>query len=99
LKVPDPASAGASAASATATICVRVRLFAAYREAARTNRLERVVPSGVSVADLRQLLAAEIPALGATPGLIAVNQEYVAGEHVLQEGDEVAFIPPVSGGC
>lgn len=94
--MPDPSPAAASAA---ATIRVQVRLFATYREAAGTSRLERRVPDGTSVAHLQGLLAAEIPALAAAPGLVAVNQEYVSGDHVLRQDDEVAFIPPVSGGA
>lgn len=81
-----------------ATIHVRVRLFAAYREAARTNRLEADLPAGATVADLVEQLAQQVPALKSTSGLVAVNQAYVRADHRLGDGDEVAFIPPVSGG-
>ncbi|HEY2594221.1 MAG TPA: molybdopterin converting factor subunit 1 [Chloroflexota bacterium] len=84
-------------ASAT-TIRVHVRLFASYREAAGTNRLDSTVPVGASVSRLLELLESRIPTLRQTPGLIAVNHSYVPPETVLQDGDEVALIPPVSGG-
>jgi molybdopterin converting factor subunit 1 len=79
-------------------ISVRVRLFAAYREAAATRTLEAPLPSGARVRDLVDLLAQRIPALRAAPGMVAVNQNYVGQDYELREGDEVALIPPVSGG-
>src|SRR3981081_961403 len=52
----------------TSQICVRVRLFASYREAAGTNRLEAPLPHGARVSDLIELLAVELPALKKAPG-------------------------------
>jgi molybdopterin converting factor subunit 1 len=80
-------------------ICVHVRFFASYREAAGANRLDAPLPVGARVADLVQLLAARVPSLLTAPGLIAVNHAYVQPDAELREGDEVAFIPPVSGGA
>ena len=77
---------------------MRVRLFASYREQAGTNRLEVPLPSGARVRELVELLAARVPSLLSARGLVAVNQEYVTGEFELHDGDEAAFIPPVSGG-
>jgi len=79
-------------------ICVHVRLFASYREAAGTSRLDTPLRSGARVRDLMALLAADIPALTRAPGLVAVNHTYVNPETELHDGDEVALIPPVSGG-
>jgi MoaE-MoaD fusion protein len=79
-------------------IRVRVRLFASYREAAGSARLEAPLPAGATAGDLLEVLAERIPALKKAPGLIAVNQSYVGPEAELHDGDEVAFIPPVSGG-
>jgi molybdopterin synthase catalytic subunit len=87
--------------SETATpssICVHVRLFASYREAAGTNRLDTSVPNGASVGDLLASLEGRLPVLRQARGLVAVNHSYVQPETVLQDGDEVALIPPVSGG-
>jgi molybdopterin converting factor subunit 1 len=80
------------------SICLHVRLFASYREAAGTNRLETSLPAPATVKDLLEALAAQIPSLARTRGLVAVNQEYVTPEATLNDGDEVALIPPVSGG-
>jgi MoaE-MoaD fusion protein len=75
-----------------------VRLFASYREAAGTNRLEVPLSVGARVSDLTGLLAVRVPAVTTARGLVAVNHEYVTPEYVLRDGDEVAYIPPVSGG-
>ncbi len=74
---------------------VTVRLFAGLREQAGQSRRELQLPDGARVADLWPLLE-----LGeAPPGLLyAVNREYAPADAPLGEGDEVALIPPVSGG-
>jgi molybdopterin converting factor subunit 1 len=84
--------------ASAATICVHVRLFASYREAAGTNRLETLLPAGASVSRLLEVVERQVPGLQRTRGLIAVNHTYVQPDTILQDGDEVALIPPVSGG-
>ena len=79
-------------------ICVHVRLFASYREAAGTNRLDAPLPAGARVRDLLDFLAARVPAVKRAPGMVAVNHTYVGRDTLLTDGDEVALIPPVSGG-
>lgn len=79
-------------------ICVHVRLFASYREAAGTSRMDAPLPVGARVRDLLEQLAAHMPALIRAPGMVAVNHTYVTAETELHDGDEVALIPPVSGG-
>jgi MoaE-MoaD fusion protein len=79
-------------------MCVRVRLFASYREAAGTARLDAPLPAGARVSDLVDVLAVRVPGLRTAPGMIAVNQTYVTPDFALHDGDEAAFIPPVSGG-
>jgi molybdopterin converting factor subunit 1 len=83
---------------ASTQICVHVRLFASYREAAGTNRLETTLPTGTRVSDLLETLSTRIASLHSTHGLVAVNHEYVNPDAVLHDEDEVALIPPVSGG-
>jgi molybdopterin synthase catalytic subunit/molybdopterin converting factor small subunit len=75
---------------------VTVRLFAGLREQAGAGERALDLPAGARVADVWDALGlGEQP-----PGLLyAVNREYAAGERVLEEGDEVAVIPPVSGGA
>jgi MoaE-MoaD fusion protein len=73
---------------------VTVRLFAGLRERAGTGRLQL---DGVNrVGDVWKRLE-----LGDEPGglLYALNREYVDRDHALADGDEVALIPPVSGGA
>jgi MoaE-MoaD fusion protein len=84
---------------ARASVRVRVRLFASFREAAGTAHLTCELDDGARVSDLLARLAAQVPALGATRGLVAVNQTYVDADAALADGDEVALIPPVSGGA
>jgi molybdopterin synthase catalytic subunit len=74
---------------------VVVRLFAGLREQAGTGRRELEVPDGASVGDVWAALGFD-----EEPGalLYAVNREYAKRDRVLAEGDEVALIPPVSGG-
>jgi len=75
---------------------VTVRLFAGLREQAGTGRRDVELDSGARVADVWNALA-----LGDEPGGLAyaVNRAYVGREAPLAEGDEVALIPPVSGGA
>jgi len=79
---------------------LRLKLFAALRERARAAELEREFPDGVTVGEVWRSLAEEFPALGGARGTIAfaVNQEYVGADFQPRDNDEVAFIPPVSGG-
>ncbi len=86
------------AVSPSTQICVHVRLFASYREAAGTNRMDIPLASGGRVHDLLDLLSEQLPALVRAPGLVAVNHAYVNPDTELHDGDEVALIPPVSGG-
>jgi molybdopterin converting factor small subunit len=54
--------------------------------------------AGASVNNLLELLELRVPTLKQAPGLVAVNHSYVRLDTILQDGDEVALIPPVSGG-
>lgn len=78
----------------------RVKFFAALREMMGTRELSLEVADGQTVGDLYRELCARFPRLGdyGTTLLYSVNAEYVPPEHALRDGDEVAFIPPVSGG-
>ena len=78
------------------SVRVKVRLFAALREQVGSRSLELELPDGATVADVWAALGQ-----GAEPaGLVyAVNRAYVDREVVLVDGDEVAVIPPVSGGA
>jgi len=79
---------------------VTVKLFGSIREAAGAKELAVVVPEGSTTTDLRLLLARDHPAFEemADRLRVSVNYEIVRGDQALAEGDEVAFLPPVSGG-
>ena len=77
-----------------------LKLFATLRERARTSELTREFPDGTTIAQIWTHLLREFPELGGHRDSVgfAVNQEYVEGDFQPRQGDEVAFIPPVSGG-
>ena len=78
---------------------VRLRYFASIRERVGRTAEELDVPAGFTVAQLWEQLVAEVPDLAQQRYRPAVNQEYTTPDHALAEGDEVVFIPPVSGGA
>jgi molybdopterin converting factor subunit 1 len=80
---------------------IRVRLFAMQREAAGTKELRLEVPLGSTVEDAWSAIVATVPALapGRASLRFAVNGTYAGPETALADGDEVACIPPVSGGA
>jgi molybdopterin synthase catalytic subunit len=75
---------------------VTLRLFAQLRERAGSRELELDLPEGARVDDA---LAAVGDLAAGLPVVMAVNREYADGSVVLQPGDELALIPPVSGGA
>jgi molybdopterin synthase sulfur carrier subunit len=79
---------------------VTVRLFARLREIAGTPDLRLELPGGARVRDAWTTLAGRHPELDAYSTSIscAVNEEYARMQAALADGDEVAFLPPVSGG-
>jgi len=79
----------------------RVKFFAALREMIGTRELSLEVTDGQTVGDLFRELCARFPRLADYDSalLFSVNAEYVTTDYALRDGDEVAFIPPVSGGC
>ncbi len=75
---------------------VRIRLFAMLRERAGTRELQLDLPDGARV---RDALAAADDIAGGLPLVMAINREYADADAVLSPGDELALIPPVSGGA
>ena len=77
-----------------------IKLFATLRERARAAELSREFPDGTTVGEIWSRLLGEFPALGGHHDGVAfaVNQEYVREDFRPRNDDEVAFIPPVSGG-
>jgi len=77
----------------------RIKAFGISREIIGSKILEMELPEGYPVSDFKKDLFQKYPALLELRSLyVAVNNEYAAEESVLREGDEIALIPPVSGG-
>ena len=79
---------------------VTVRLFARLKDLAGTGELIRDVPAPATVQTVWTSLTAEMPSLVEYEGTmsVAVNAEYARMAAAVHDGDEVAFLPPVSGG-
>lgn len=84
--------------SSDGEIQVNLRCFAAVREAIGAEAVDVSVPAGTTVDGLRKHLCEKHPALARVPVAFAVNRDYARPETKLKHGDEVAFIPPISGG-
>jgi MoaE-MoaD fusion protein len=79
---------------------VRVRLFASAREAAGVGHFVLDLPEGRAVRDAVTAITALHPPISAIRQMvIARNREYVGLDEPLADGDELALIPPVSGGA
>ncbi len=77
---------------------ITVRCFAAVRELLGVESLEVELADGTTVEALKIHLAGQATELRDLPVAYAVNQDYAEASRVLVDGDEVAFIPPISGG-
>lgn len=81
---------------------VTVRLFAIYKEKAKTDRFELDIKQGMKAKDLLEAMKEKIPSIRDIikegRGMLAVNQEVAKPDTIVNDGDEVALIPPVSGG-
>ena len=76
-----------------------VQLFASLADRVGSRTLELDLPEGTTAGQLWPAATAAHPALAGGPRpLVAVNLEYAPPESVVREGDDVAFLPPVSGG-
>ena len=79
---------------------VTIRLFAGLRDLAGSGELVRDVPGPATVQSVWRALVVEMPALGEYERTmsVAVNADYARMSAPVSDGDEVAFLPPVSGG-
>jgi molybdopterin synthase catalytic subunit len=81
---------------------VRIRLFAVLRECVGRESIDLELDDGATVADAINSLQADGPladALRGMPVLMAVNRDYAPPTRALLASDELALIPPVSGGA
>lgn len=79
---------------------VRILFFAAYRELVGAREAVVVLPEGARAADLVEKVLEAHPRLRPHRDsmILAVNEEFAGPEAALKPGDEVAFLPPLSGG-
>lgn len=79
---------------------VNVHLFALLRERAGTGTVTLPLPDGTTVETAIATLMQQYPSLGGAVSKIcyAVNRDYANGQTRLYDGDDLALIPPVSGG-
>jgi sulfur-carrier protein len=79
---------------------IKIRLFARLRDIAGAPELVREVPRGTTLRSVWQGLTQEYHDFERYSTLIsgAVNDQYARMDALLEDGDEVAFLPPVSGG-
>jgi len=82
------------------TISVHTHYFAMMRELLGTAKETLELPEGATASDAYATLTARVPRLANLERaiMVMVNERYVRGTQVLHDGDELAFIPPVSGG-
>jgi molybdopterin converting factor subunit 1 len=79
---------------------VTIRLFARLREMAGGAELRRELPDGSTARNAWDALAAEFPGFDDYSRAVscAINEEYARMTSPVNDGDEIAFLPPVSGG-
>ena len=77
-----------------------VRLFAKLRDIAGSGELSRDAPPGAAVVDVWRALVADFPEMARYESSMsaAVNADYARMGTAIADGDEIAFLPPVSGG-
>jgi molybdopterin converting factor subunit 1 len=78
---------------------VQVKFFAIFREMLGVKTEEKTIAAGTTVEQLWKEYAARNPRATNIRAAYAVNQKLVAADYVLRDGDEVGFLPPVSGGA
>ena len=74
---------------------VRVIPFGVLKDWLGAQAATVELPQGATVAELLESLSARLPARTVPAIAVSVNAEYVRGNHVLREGDEVGLLPPV----
>jgi len=81
-------------------LTITILLFAGLAERANQREIQLTLPEQATVRDLLRAAAEQYPALSPLLGscFVSLNHEYAAPDHVIQASDEIALLPPVSGG-
>jgi molybdopterin synthase catalytic subunit len=93
---------GLAGADTLANLKVQLRLFAGLRDRAGTDSVELLLVPGSTVQDAVTAAAGVVPGelkISGRQVMYAINREYVTPDTPLRDGDELALIPPVSGGA
>jgi molybdopterin converting factor subunit 1 len=77
---------------------VQLVLFAEAREIIGESQIRCQIDEDAAVSDLLDKLISEFPRLKDLEIKVAVNTEYVENTHILHDSDEIAIVPPISGG-
>ncbi len=79
---------------------VKILFFATLPTRAERSSIDLEVANDATVAELKEILVAQIPALEASlpSTLVSINREFAFDEEIIPEGAEIALFPPVSGG-
>lgn len=79
---------------------VKVKLYASFREIVGSKEEDLEIPAGTTVQGLLEGYIRRFPQIGRFREhiILSVNKEYGHPNRVLNDGDEVSFLPPVSGG-
>lgn len=79
---------------------IKVKLFAILRDRANTSEFDLEVPRGSATSVALNSIATRLPSIKdlLPRAAVAINREYVSRDATLNDGDELALIPPVSGG-
>ncbi|MYL18439.1 molybdopterin converting factor subunit 1 [Halobacillus litoralis] len=71
--------------------------FAGLKEAAGTEKVDMDL-AGLTVEEVKKKVGDVYPKVQIQTSMIAVNEEFALRDHKIEEGDTIAFLPPVSGG-
>ena len=80
---------------------IKTLFFAHYQDVMGCREMPLCLENGATVGEVAALLTSRNESLGdlLKSGRVAVNAEFADADTVLYEGDELAFLPPMSGGC
>lgn len=83
-------------------MAVRLKFFAMLKGLLGREEAELEIPGEISMVELKKIIKREYPVLADLIDkrgiLISVNQEFAGNDMIIKDGDEVAFLPPFSGG-